>query len=116
MQPIEITNSIYDKANEEKLIFKAQPGLNENLVRQISKDKNEPEWMLQKRLSALELFNQLDMPNFGPDLSDLDINDISLFLKPKSVKNAKSWNDIPQDIKDTYERLGIPKAERESLG
>ena len=115
MQQLKITKEIYDAANEEKLIFRAQPGLSEELVRQISRDKKEPEWMLQKRLEAFKLFQEMPMPNFGPDLSDLNLNDISLFIKPKSVKNSKSWGDVPADIRKTYERLGIPKAERESL-
>ena len=115
MHEFNITKGIYDNANPEQLIFRAQPGVSEQLVIQISQDKNEPEWMLQKRLEALKLFKEMPMPNFGPDLSDLNIDDISLFLKPQANKNAKSWTDVPTDIKNTYERLGIPKAERESL-
>jgi len=115
MQQLKITKEIYDLPNEERLIFKAQPGISEQLVMQISRDKNEPEWMLKKRLESLRLFQEMPMPNFGPDLSDLNIEDISLFIKPQSVKNARSWSDVPADIKNTYEKLGIPKAERESL-
>ncbi|MBS3086080.1 Fe-S cluster assembly protein SufB [Candidatus Pacearchaeota archaeon] len=112
---LKFTRETYDHHNPEKLIFKAEPGLSEALVRQISLDKKEPEWMLQKRLEALKLFQEMPMPNFGPDLSELNIEDIRLFIKPDSVKNSKSWDDVPEDIKQTYERLGIPKAERESL-
>ncbi len=114
-QEIEITKEIYDKANPEKLIFKAEAGISEALVLQISKDKNEPEWMLQKRLEALKLFNEMPMPNFGPDLKDLNINEIHLYLRPEAKKNSNTWEEVPEDIKKTYEKLGIPKAEREAL-
>lgn len=114
-QLLKITKDIYDKANPENLVFKAEPGISEELVRQISRDKNEPDWMLQKRLDALKLFHEMKMPNFGPDLSDLNIDDIHLFMKPDSVKNSRSWDEVPADIRDTYEKLGIPEAERKSL-
>jgi len=113
--PQKITKEIYDKANEEQLVFKAQPGISEELVRQISSDKGEPEWMLKKRLEALKLFQEMPMPNFGPDLSDLNINDIHLYLRPDSVKNSTSWEEVPREIRQTYERLGIPQAERNAL-
>lgn len=110
-----INREIYDHSNPEKLIFKAEAGINEELVRQISRDKKEPEWMLEKRLDALKLFQKMQMPNFGPDLSDLDINEIHLFMKPEAKRNSTSWEDVPEDIRQTYDRLGIPKAEREAL-
>lgn len=110
-----INREIYDHSNPEKLIFKAKAGINEELVRQISRDKKEPEWMLEKRLDALKLFQKMQMPNFGPDLSDLDINEIHLFIKPEAKRNSNSWEDVPEDIRQTYDRLGIPKAEREAL-
>lgn len=115
MNTIKITNSIYDAANKEKLIFKAPAGLSEELIRRISKDKNEPEWVLQKRLEAFKLFRDLSMPNFGPDLSELDLDEVHLYLRPDAKRNSRDWNEVPKDIRDTYERLGIPKAERESL-
>ncbi len=112
---MEISREIYDKANPEDLNYKAEPGLTEALVRQISKDKNEPEWMLQKRLQALATFKKMHMPHFGPSLSELDIENIHLYLRPNSAKNTKSWKEVPKEIRDTYEKLGIPKAEREAL-
>ena len=115
MQSLKLTRDNYDHHNEEKLVFKSQPGVSEALVMQISRDKQEPEWMLQKRLDALKLFKEMPMPNFGPDLSDLDIENIHLYMKPDAKRNSKSWNDVPDEIRTTYERLGIPKAERESL-
>ena len=112
---IKLNRDIFDMANEENNLYKAPEGLSEGLIRQISKDKNEPEWMLNKRLRALELFNQTPLPNWGPDLSKLDLSKISFYVRPDSVKNSRSWDEVPQDIKKTFERLGIPEAEREAL-
>ena len=111
----DIDRSTYDEANEERLTFKAEAGLSEELVREISKQKGEPEWMLQKRLEGLKLWNELPMPTWGPDLSNLDLSQIHLFMRPDAEKNARSWDDVPDDIKNTFEKLGIPEAEREAL-
>ena len=115
MQSLKFNRNTYDHHNPEKLVFKAPLGLSEELVRQISKDKKEPDWMLQKRLEAFKLFKEMPMPNFGPDLSDLNLEDIHLYMRPEAKLNSTSWEDVPSDIRETYERLGIPKAERESL-
>ena len=115
MQSLKITRDIYDHSDPENLVFKAEAGVSEALVRQISKDKKEPEWMLQKRLEALKLFYELPMPNFGPSLSDLNLEEIHFYIKPEAKKNSKSWKEVPQDIKKTYDRLGIPEAEKEAL-
>jgi Fe-S cluster assembly protein SufB len=113
---LEINRENYDHFNEERLTFKAQPGLSEELVRQISKDKNEPEWMLNKRLTGLKIFKEKQLPNWGPSLKELNLNEIIYYLRPDAKKNATSWDDVPEDIKNTYERLGIPQAERSALG
>src|SRR3989338_7377365 len=115
-QNIDINRDNYDHYNEENLNFKAQPGVSEELVRQISRDKNEPEWMLNKRLIGLRVFLEKPIPNWGPNLSELNLNNIIYFMKPNAKKNSSSWSDVPEDIRKTYERLGIPKAEREALG
>lgn len=112
---LEINREIYDHADPEKLKYKSEPGLSEELVRQISKDKGEPEWMLQKRLAAVKLYNEMPMPNFGPSLECLDINNVHLYVRPEAKTNSKSWDDVPSEIRETYEKLGIPKAEREAL-
>lgn len=113
---VEINRDNYDHYNPEDLIFKAIPGINEEIVRKISKDKNEPEWMLKKRLLGLKIFQEKPIPTWGPDLSDLNLDDIIYYLKPNAKKNAKSWDDVPKDIKETYEKLGIPQAEQDALG
>ena len=112
----DIDRSIYDSFNPERLLFKSDPGLNEELVRKISRDKNEPEWMLKKRLLALKAFNELPMPSWGPDISALDLNTIHFYIKSEAKKNSQSWEDVPPEIRDTYTKLGIPEAEQKSLG
>ncbi len=114
-QNIEINRENYDSFNEERLIFKADEGITEDLVRQISKDKNEPEWMLKKRLLGLKAFKELKIPTWGPDLSDLDLTKIHYYLRP-DAKKSHSWEDVPEDIRNTYDKLGIPEAEKKSLG
>ena len=112
---VNLSREIFDSKNLEDLKFRSKPGLNEELVRQISLDKGEPEWMLQKRLEGLKLFGELSFPNFGPDLSDLNLDEISLYMRPNAEKNSKNWEDVPKEIRETYEKLGIPQAERKSL-
>ena len=112
----DINRETYDHYNPERLTFKAQPGITEEIVRRISQDKNEPEWMLKKRLVGLRIFNELSIPDWGPNISDLDLSEIIYYMKPDAKKNARSWEDVPEDIRQTYEKLGIPKAEREALG
>lgn len=110
----EFYREIYDKPNPEKLSYKSEKGLSESLIIKISKDKNEPEWMLKKRLDSFKLFNKLSMPSFGPDLSELNLEEIHYYIKP-DAKKSSSWDKVPLEIRETYEKLGIPKAERESL-
>lgn len=114
-QDIQIDRTLYDTPNPEDLTFKATPGINEELVRKISKEKNEPKWMLQKRLEALKIFQEKELPKWGPDLSGLNIDDISLFIKPNANKNATDWKDVPEEIKNTFDKLGIPEAEKKAL-
>jgi feS assembly protein sufB len=92
----------------------AKKGLNEEVVRYISQAKNEPEWMLDIRLKALKTFERKPIPTWGPDLSFLNFNDFKYFVR-STDKVAQSWDDLPEDIKQTYDRLGIPEAERQRL-
>ncbi len=98
----------------ENYVFKAQKGLNEDVVRQISKMKKEPQWMLDFRLKAYKIFMRKPMPTWGGELSKIDFDQIYYYLKPTD-KAERSWDDIPQEMKDTFERLGVPQAEREHL-
>ena len=92
----------------------ARRGLNEDVVRDISGIKNEPEWMLNQRLKAHEIFEKKPMPTWGADLSDIDFDNIKYYVR-STEEQATSWDDLPQDIKDTYDKLGIPEAEKQRL-
>ena len=87
----------------------AQRGLSEEVVRNISALKDEPEWMLKTRLKALRLFEKKPMPNWGSDLSGIHFDNIKYFVR-STEKQATSWEDLPEDIRNTYDRLGIPEA------
>jgi Fe-S cluster assembly protein SufB len=92
----------------------AQRGLNDAVVRNISGLKSEPEWMLDLRLKGLKLFGRKPMPSWGADLSDIDFDNIKYFVR-STEKQAASWDELPEDIKNTYDRLGIPEAEKQRL-
>ena len=110
----DINRNIYDIKNKDDYDFKMQSGINEEIVREISKMKNEPDWMLKIRLKALETYNKLELPTWGPDLSELNMEEIATYVKPKSKLNS-NWEDVPKDIKNTFDKLGIPEAEKKSL-
>ncbi|HZO68226.1 MAG TPA: Fe-S cluster assembly protein SufB [Kribbellaceae bacterium] len=92
----------------------AQRGLNDAVVRNISGLKSEPEWMLDLRLKGLKLFGRKPMPSWGADLSDIDFDNIKYFVR-STEKQATSWDELPEDIKNTYDKLGIPEAEKQRL-
>ena len=92
----------------------ARRGLNEDVVRDISAKKNEPEWMLDLRLKGLRLFDRKPMPTWGSDLNGIDFDNIKYFVR-STEKQAASWDELPEDIKNTYDRLGIPEAEKQRL-
>lgn len=110
----DIDRTIYDIRDADNAEYKVQSGLTADIVRQISKEKNEPDWMLEKRLRSLEIYNKTPLPTWGPSLEDLDMDHIVTYVRPKTDMRGK-WSEVPEDIKNTFERLGIPKAERESL-
>ena len=99
---------------DENFVYKAEKGLNEDVVREISKMKNEPKWMLDFRLRAYEIFKKKHTPQWGGDLSKIDYDDIYYYLKPTNDQK-KTWDDVPQEMKDTFDRLGVPQAERAHL-
>ena len=109
-----IDRSLYEKADDVSSSYKAKPGLTEELVREISKQKNEPEWMLEKRLRAFELFKETPLPYWGPSLKDLDLDEIIYYVRP-GTEEKTSWEDVPEEIKNTFDRLGIPEAEKQHL-
>ena len=111
----EMDTSKYDFVTPDFGEFRADAGITEDLVRQISASKDEPEWMLNFRLKSLELFHQARMSgNWGPSLEGLDLNDLSNFVSPTN-KESSSWENVPEQVRETFERLGIPEAERAYL-
>jgi Fe-S cluster assembly protein SufB len=104
----------YGFSDPETHVFKSRKGLDRTIVEQISAMKGEPQWMLDFRLKALDHFFKRPMPTWGGDLSRLDLDDIYYYVKPTEAE-AKSWDDVPDTIKNTFDRLGIPEAERKFL-
>ncbi|NLE83381.1 MAG: Fe-S cluster assembly protein SufB [Chloroflexi bacterium] len=104
----------YDFSDPDRSSFKSRKGLDEEVVRQISSFKEEPEWMLQFRLKAYRHYMERPMPNWGPDLSGLDLDEIYFYVRPEEI-DQKSWDDVPEAIKNTFDRLGIPEAEQRYL-
>ena len=104
----------YGFKNEDVSVKKTNIGLNEDIVREISSLKNEPEWMLEFRLKSLKAFEEFPLPSFGPDLSSLDFSSYTYFIRP-SDKEEKSWDKVPETIKNTFQKLGIPEAEQKYL-
>ncbi|HEX2143989.1 MAG TPA: Fe-S cluster assembly protein SufB [Glycomyces sp.] len=104
----------YGWADSDAAGANARRGLTEEVVRDISARKGEPEWMLDLRLKGLKLFGRKPMPNWGADLSGIDFDNIKYYVEA-SEKQAESWEDLPEDIKKTYDKLGIPEAERQQL-
>lgn len=104
----------YGFKTEVKDVINTGKGLNIEVVKAISKYKNEPEWMMENRLKAYNKFDSMPMPSFGPDLSFLDFNDYTYYIK-SSKEVEKSWEDVPVEIKETFEKLGIPEAEKKYL-
>ncbi|MBI2989576.1 MAG: Fe-S cluster assembly protein SufB [Candidatus Magasanikbacteria bacterium] len=109
-----IDRRLFDDANQDRSVYKSAPGLTETVVREISKQKNEPRWMLEKRLKAFEFFQKTPMPAWGPDLSALNLDEIVYFVRP-DARESKNWDELPEDIKKTFDRLGIPEAEKKHL-
>ncbi len=112
----DVDRSLYDFRYEEKEseFYKIRAGLDESIVRKISEEKEDPEWMKEFRLKCLKIYNETNEPDWGPDIKDLDIQKIVSYVKSKSQMTAK-WEDLPDDIKETFDKLGIPEAEKKSL-
>ena len=104
----------YDFKDEDVSVFKTQKGLNEDVIREISKHKGEPSWMLEYRLKSYKEFINRPLPSFGPDLSEINFDDFTYFIKP-SDKVSNNWDEVPETIKDTFSKLGIQEAEQKFL-
>ncbi|CAJ1189078.1 Fe-S cluster assembly protein SufB [Companilactobacillus crustorum] len=114
---IDLNNSDYEYGFHDDIEpkYSTGRGLTEETVRQISAEKNEPQWMLDYRLKSYKLYKKLPMPNFGPDLSKLDLKNM-LYYQKMTDRKYRDWNDVPDKMKETFDRLGVPEAERKYLG
>ena len=110
----DIDRSIYDIRDQENDAYRMESGLTPQIIEKLSREKEDPAWMQQFRLQSLQIYQEMPVPNWGPSLEELDIDHIATYVRPNTnMKN--DWKNVPQDIKDTFERLGIPQAERKSL-
>lgn len=113
-QIIQPDENIIAQPVDSKYVFRSKKGLSEDVIREISSQKQEPLWMLEKRLEAYEIFKKKPMPAWGADLSALNFDEIIFYIKPEDYK-AMKWEDVPEAIKKTYDALGIPEAEKKYL-
>lgn len=110
----EVDNYKYGFRDKDISVFRTERGLTKEVVEEISRMKEEPEWMLEERLKALKIFYDIPMPQWGGDLSELDFDEIIYYVKP-SEEQSTSWDEVPEEIKETFDRLGIPEAEQKYL-
>lgn len=110
----DIDRSMYDFRNDEKDAYRMEEGLTPAIVEKISREKHDPIWMQNFRLQSLQIYNEMKVPDWGPSIEGLDMDHIATYVRPNTHMSAK-WSDVPEDIKDTFEKLGIPQAERKYL-
>lgn len=110
----DIDRNKYDFRYDEKDAYKVKEGLTPEIVEKISREKHDPAWMELFRLQSLQIYNEMQVPDWGPSIEGLNMDQIVTYVRPNTKMTAK-WSDVPQDIKDTFEKLGIPQAERKSL-
>ena len=110
----DIDRTIYDIKNDDKDAYHIEAGLTPQIIEKISDEKQEPIWMREFRLKSLKIYNEMAVPDWGPSIDGLDMDHIATYVRPNTKMHGK-WSDVPEEIKDTFERLGIPEAERKSL-
>ncbi|MEA5000006.1 MAG: Fe-S cluster assembly protein SufB, partial [Candidatus Limiplasma sp.] len=113
-QVVQTDRAMYDVYDPDSAAYQVSYGLTEAVVEEISRNKQEPSWMLQHRLKSLHTYQKLGMPKWGPSLHELDMDQIVTYVKPKATM-TNDWQTLPDDIRGTFERLGIPEAEWKSL-
>ncbi|MBM3330174.1 MAG: Fe-S cluster assembly protein SufB, partial [Calditrichaeota bacterium] len=111
---IDLSNYRYGFHVPERSVYRTQRGLTRKIVADISEQKGEPAWMRDFRLKALDWFLKKPMPKWGPDLTGINFDDLTYYIKPQE-RGERSWDDVPDEIRDTFERLGIPEAEKKYL-
>ena len=110
----EVDRSLYDFKDDETGFYRMEEGLTADIVEQISEEKHDPKWMHDFRLKSLQIYNELKVPNWGPPIDGLNMDKITNYVRPNTSMKG-DWNQVPDEIKNTFEKLGIPQAERESL-
>ena len=110
----DVDRSVYDIRDAENDAYRMESGLTPEIVEKLSTEKDDPVWMQQFRLESLQVYNEMKIPNWGPSIEGLDMDHIATYVRP-NTKMRNDWKDVPEDIKETFERLGIPQAERKSL-
>ena len=111
----DIDRSLYDFRSDESSSYKVSQGLTPDIVAQISEEKGDPKWMSDFRQESLKTYNAIGVPDWGPSIEGLHMENIVTYVRPKAERMQTSWDDVPEEIKNTFERLGIPQAERKSL-
>lgn len=111
----DVDRAFYDFRYAENSSFRVESGLTPEIVEAISREKGDPDWMREFRLRSLEIFHRTKMPDWGPSIEGLDMDNIVTYVRPDTERMHTRWEDVPEDIKDTFERLGIPQSERTSL-
>ena len=109
----DVDRSVYDIRDAENDAYRMESGLTPEIVEKLSTEKDDPVWMQQFRLESLQIYNEMKIPNWGPSIEGLDMDHIATYVRP-NTKMRNDWKDVPEDIKETFERLGIPQAERKS--
>lgn len=110
----DIDRSLHDTKNENKYRYKSEKGLTPEVIKDISREKDEPQWMTDFRLKSLEIYQQKEIPDWGADLSDLNLDEIIAYIRPDADLQS-DWDEVPEEIKNTFDSLGIPEAEKKSL-
>ncbi|MDO4262530.1 MAG: Fe-S cluster assembly protein SufB, partial [Eubacteriales bacterium] len=110
----DVNRTVYDIRNDDRDAYRVHEGLTTDIVEQISREKKDPAWMELFRLRSLQIYNQMPVPDWGPSLDGLHMDEIVTYVRPNTRMSAK-WSDVPDDIKNTFEQLGIPQAEQKSL-
>lgn len=110
----EINRNIYDIKNKDEYDFKIKKGLTPEIINEISNQKNDPDWMREFRQKALEVYGNLELPTWGPDLSELNMDEIATYVRPKS-KMTGNWEEVPEDIKNTFDKLRNSRSRKKKL-
>lgn len=105
----DVDRSVYDIRDAENDAYRMESGLTPEIVEKLSTEKDDPVWMQQFRLESLQIYNEMKIPNWGPSIEGLDMDHIATYVRP-NTKMRNDWKDVPEDIKETFERLGIPQA------